>query len=86
MYNVYALLSLKNGKRYIGFTSKTPELRLKEHNKGCNSWARQNRPFELIYMEECDTSKEARNREKFLKSGQGRREIDNVLRARSSTG
>ena len=87
MHSVYVLRSLKNGKRYTGFTSKEPAVRLKEHNKGSNSWSRQNKPFELIRVEQYNSVKEARCREKFLKSGQGRRELDRILlRACSSVG
>jgi len=45
MFNVYVLRSLKNNKRYIGFTSKDLELRLREHNEGKNSYTRNNRPY-----------------------------------------
>ncbi|PIR98027.1 MAG: hypothetical protein COT89_01535, partial [Candidatus Colwellbacteria bacterium CG10_big_fil_rev_8_21_14_0_10_42_22] len=31
----------------MGSTSKTPSIRLKEHNEGTNKWTRQNKPFEL---------------------------------------
>ncbi len=67
--------SIKNRKRYTGFTAKTAEQRLAEHNRGCNKWARENKPFKLIYSELFDSEKEARLRERFLKSGQGRKYI-----------
>ena len=76
MYSIYVLKSLKNSKRYIGFTSKYPRVRLSEHNCGCNKWARENKPFILIYQEEFKTKTEAIKREKFLKSGQGRKWLD----------
>jgi len=76
MYSVYVLRSLKNTKRYIGFTSKDPKIRLSEHNYGCNKWTRANKPFKLLYKEFFVSKKEAQNREKFLKSGQGRKWLD----------
>ena len=79
MFFAYVLKSLKNGKRYVGYTSKEPETRLMEHNKGCNSWTKQNGPFELIYQEAYLTKTEAITREKFLKSGQGRKWLDESL-------
>jgi putative endonuclease len=79
MFIVYVIESLKNNKRYTGFTAKTAELRLAEHNRGCNKWARENKPFKLIYSELFDTEKEARRREKFLKSGQGRKYISSKI-------
>ena len=78
MYYVYVLRSLKNNKKYIGYTSKTPEQRLKEHNKGDSSWTKQNRPFKLVYNEGFKTKTEAIKREKFLKSGKGRESLDKI--------
>jgi len=79
MYTVYVLISLRNGKRYIGSTSKTPEQRLEEHNKGCNKWTRTNGPFKLTYTEEFDNKTESIKREHFLKSGQGRKYLDKII-------
>jgi putative endonuclease len=79
MFFVYILESLKNGKRYVGYTSKTPEQRLKEHNSGSNKFTSQNSPFELIYSEVYSTKTMAMSREKFLKSGVGRKWIDNNI-------
>ena len=76
MYNVYVLLSLKNGKRYVGFSRKSPEERLVEHSAGCNQWTRQNGPFKLIYSKPYQNRSEALSKEKFLKSGQGRKWLD----------
>ncbi|GEM_PF-756917 len=75
---VYVLKSRRNGKRYIGCTSKRVEVRLKEHNSGSNQWTRQNGPFDLVYYEEFVCVKEARQRERFLKSGQGRKFLDKI--------
>ncbi|OGZ27440.1 MAG: hypothetical protein A2365_03115 [Candidatus Nealsonbacteria bacterium RIFOXYB1_FULL_40_15] len=76
MFFVYILKSLKNGKRYIGCTGKEPEIRIIEHNSGCNKWTRVNKPFKLIYKELYNSKTEALKRENFLKSGQGRKFID----------
>jgi len=76
MFVVYILRSLKNNKRYIGQTSKDAFLRLKEHNSGSNKWTRENGPFGIIYSEIFDTRTEAIKREHFLKSGQGRKWLD----------
>ena len=65
MYYVYVLRSLKNAKRYIGYTSKSPQLRMKEHNAGSNQYTKGNRPFELIHYEECDNEDFAIKRERF---------------------
>jgi putative endonuclease len=78
-YYVYVLESLRNGKRYTGSTCKAPETRLKEHNGGSNRWTRQNRPFPLVYCEECQSRAEANRRERFLKSGAGRKMRDELV-------
>lgn len=82
MFNIYVLKSLKNAKRYVGFTSKSAQERLVEHNSGKNSFTRQNKPFMLIYTEEYPTKTEAMKREKFLKSGQGRKFLDQIVNFR----
>ncbi|MEK7598812.1 MAG: GIY-YIG nuclease family protein [Patescibacteria group bacterium] len=76
MFAVYVLRSLKNKKRYIGYTSKNPLERLNEHNRGCNKWSRENKPFVIIHVEEYTNKEEAIQRENFLKSGQGRKWLD----------
>lgn len=78
MFFVYVLKSHKNSKRYIGYTSKTPEERLKEHNSGTNKFTSNNGPFSIIYTEVYKTKIEAIKREKFLKSGKGREFLDNI--------
>ena len=80
MFRIYVLKSLKNGKRYIGYTGKTAEKRLIEHNSGTNTFTRQNSPFVLIYIEEGYTKTEAIKRENFLKSGKGREFLDKIIR------
>jgi putative endonuclease len=79
MFSIYVLKSLKNNKRYTGYTSKTPQERLREHNSGKNNFTRQNRPFVLVYNERYETKTEAMKREIFLKSGQGRKFLDSIL-------
>ena len=76
MFTVYVIRSLKNGKRYAGYTSKDAILRLSEHNNGSNSWTRTNKPFEIVYTETHENKTEAIKRERFLKSGQGRKFLD----------
>ncbi|MBF0490598.1 MAG: GIY-YIG nuclease family protein [Candidatus Omnitrophica bacterium] len=80
MNYIYVLRSLKNGKRYVGSTKLRPEERLKQHHQGSNRWTSQNGPFELVYSEEFLTFSDARKRERFLKSGIGRKFLDNFLK------
>jgi len=79
MYYVYVLKSLKNNKRYIGHTGKNPQLRTKEHNAGSNQYTKGNRPYELVYSERHGSEDFAIKREKFLKSGAGRRVLNRIL-------
>ena len=85
-FTVYVLKSLRNKKRYIGYTSKDALERLKEHNSGSNNWSSQNGSFELVYSEKFSNKVDAIKRENFLKSGQGRKYLNSLLRATSSAG
>lgn len=76
MFTVYVLKSLRNSKRYVGSTSKEAAVRLEDHKNGSNQWTRQNGPFELLFQEHYNTKQEALKRERFLKSGQGRKWLD----------
>ena len=79
MHYVYVLRSKRNNKRYIGYTRKEPLDRLHDHNTGSNVWTRQNGPFELISFEPFSDKKAALNREKYLKTGAGRKFLDKVI-------
>ena len=78
MFIVYVLKSLKNKKRYVGYTGRNLDLRLKEHNNGYSKFTKHNGPFEIYYKEFYDNKSEAIKRERFLKSGQGRKFLDNL--------
>ena len=78
MFYVYVLKSLRNKKRYVGYTGKEVFIRLKEHNSGCNKFTKNNCPFEIYHTEKFEDKKSAIQREKFLKSGQGRKFLDSM--------
>ena len=82
MYKVYVLRSQKSGKRYVGMTSQPLNQKLKEHNDGTGFalWTRGHRPYELVHSEIFETKTEALKRERFLKSGDGRRVLDIKLK------
>lgn len=71
MYTVYAIRSLTRNYIYVGMTSDLEE-RLRRHNAGYEQTTKPYRPFELIYKEEVESRIEARNREKYFKSGVGK--------------
>ena len=73
MYHIYFAKSIKNGKVYVGRTSKKPEARIVEHNNGSNKWTRVNGPFKLIYFESFKCKEDLIERETFYKTGIGKR-------------
>jgi len=83
MYYVYVLKSLRNGKRYIGCTRLKPYERLQRHNWGSNRFTKANKPFILIHKENYQNITLARKRENFLKSGAGRKLLDNLFQLKT---
>ncbi len=79
MYCVYVLKSLKDGKLYYGFTNNLIE-RMKQHNNGEVKSTKSRIPFELIYFEKVSTLVDARKRERYFKSGFGRKYVKNKLK------
>lgn len=77
---IYVLLSLKDKKRYIGFTAGLKN-RLKEHGEGKVFSTKHRRPLILIYAEGCLNEEDARRREKHLKTTDGRRFLAKRLKA-----
>ena len=71
MFYVYVLYGKEQDKFYIGFTEDLEE-RLKEHNKGNCYTTKRLHNFELAYYEVCKSVKDARDRERQLKTGFGR--------------
>jgi putative endonuclease len=80
MWSVYFLQSSRTGKYYVGVTSKEPQERLKEHNSGHNEWTKHNGPFVLRYHESYLCKEDAYYREKFYKSGFGKKIRDCILK------
>ncbi len=78
MYYVYVLKSLKTGQCYKGLTNNL-EKRLKEHQKGKNKSTRLQLPLKLVHVEICKNRIEARQLEKFFKSGFGREIITEIM-------
>jgi len=76
---VYVLLSLKTGEWYIGSTRDLRK-RISSHNHGDNIATKGARPWKLIYAELGLNREDARAREKYLKSGMGRRYLKNRMK------
>lgn len=77
VYIVYILRSQKDGKRYIGITNNL-ERRLQEHNSGKTKSTKTRIPVDVIYIETYDSLREARLREKYLKTSAGRRYLKEI--------
>jgi len=80
VYFTYVLRSRKDGKFYTGSTNNI-DRRLKEHDRGDQKSTKSRRPFELVLKETYEIRTEAREREKYLKSGSGREFLKNKLNA-----
>lgn len=78
MYFVYVLRSAKDEKLYYGLTANL-EYRLEEHNKGYVQATKSRTPFDLVYFETVQNLTEARKKERYFKSGFGRKYIKNKL-------
>ena len=72
MFSVYVLQSLKDGELYVGFTDNLRK-RLGKHNAGRVFSTKMRRPLKVIYVEVCFDEQDARAREKYLKTGTGKR-------------
>ncbi|MGJ8641733.1 MAG: GIY-YIG nuclease family protein [Opitutaceae bacterium] len=79
MYDVYILHSDSDEGLYIGFTSDL-NTRVKAHNAGQSRSTASRCPLRLIYYEAYAMEDDALGRERYLKSGAGRRYIDKQLR------
>ena len=77
-FYVYILFSKKDKKLYIGFTENL-EARISEHFKGKVPATKDRRPLMLIHYEAFRNRKDVKAREKFLKSGFGRRQLKKAL-------
>ena len=78
MFYTYVLISENDRNFYIGFT-KDLEKRLDEHQHGSVASTAHRRPLKMVYYEACLNEKDAIKREKYFKSGFGRRFLRNRL-------
>jgi putative endonuclease len=78
MYYVYVLQSEIDSGLYIGYTADLVS-RLRVHNAGESQSTSSRYPLRLIYYEAYVLEEDAMGRERFLKSGSGRRYLDKQL-------
>jgi len=74
MFYVYVLQAESDAGLYIGFSTDLKR-RLKQHQAGESQATAHRGPWTLIYYEAYSMRQDAEGRERFLKSGAGRRYI-----------
>ncbi len=83
MFYVY-ILRLNNNQLYTGYTSDLKR-RIAEHQTGQSEFTAKRLPVELIHYEAYKLESDARRREKFLKTTEGkellRKQIRDVLKS-----
>ncbi|OHA89364.1 MAG: excinuclease ABC subunit C [Candidatus Zambryskibacteria bacterium RIFCSPHIGHO2_01_FULL_43_27] len=79
MNYTYILKSKRDSKLYVGSTTNLRK-RFWQHANGKSSYTKSRGPFALIYYEACVDEGDARSREKYLKSGRGKRFIKDRLK------
>ena len=67
MFYTYILQSKKDETHYVGYTANLQK-RLKIHNQGKVKYTKGHLPYTVIYFEEYSSKKEAKDREKIIKS------------------
>lgn len=76
---VYVLLSQKDQKFYVGYTSDLKQ-RLTNHFNGESSSTAPRRPFNLIFCEYFLSKSDALRREKYLKTSAGKKGLKLIIR------
>ena len=80
MYYVYVLISKKDGKFYIGFTSDLKH-RIAQHKEGVVRSTSSRLPVKLIYYEAYLEEKDARRNEQYYKTTKGRNDLRKKLQS-----
>ncbi len=80
MWYVYCLQSLRFRKLYVGFTNNLKQ-RFNEHSTGRGGdFTKKNGPWKLIFYEVHCNKRDAREMERFYKSGYGREVLRDKLK------
>lgn len=79
-YYIYVIRSIKDKRFYTGCTTDLRK-RFQEHDENkFKSWTKGRGPFEMLYYEMCKNKEDAYQREKYLKTGMGKRYIKNRIK------
>ena len=76
---IYLIQSKKTGQLYKGYTTDLKK-RLVEHNRGLNFSTKTQKPWEIIHYEAYLDERDAKRREKYLKTSQGMRLLQRMLK------
>jgi len=79
MFYVYVLQSTNDRSWYTGYTADLRK-RFNEHNENKAGFTKYRGPWNIIYYEVCLNQQDATAREKYLKSGMGKRYLKNRLK------
>ena len=71
-------MSEKDGTLYVGYTADLKD-RMRRHKAGQSRDTARKLPVKLVYYEACLSDKDAKAREKYFKTGFGRRFLKNRL-------
>ena len=78
-YYVYVLRNRRKDFMYIGYSENIPA-RFKTHNTGKVKSTKHFRPLRLIHYEAYSNKKDAKRREKYLKTNRGRTTLLTMLK------
>ena len=78
-YSVYVLISLKDQKFYIGYSTNFDK-RFEDHTNGQVISTQKRRPLELIYIEYHKNKYDALRRERYFKTTKGRKALRLMVR------
>ncbi|MDP2910044.1 MAG: GIY-YIG nuclease family protein [bacterium] len=79
MHYTYVLLSERDKKLYIGFTSNLKR-RFSEHERGEVESTKNRRPLKLVFYEAFQSVKDASRREKYFKTDKGKSSLKQIIR------
>lgn len=71
MFTTYILKSDLDGRYYYGYTERSVEDRLREHNDGKSFHTNKFRPWKLIWFASFSTKEQAQDFERYLKTPSG---------------
>ena len=79
MFTVYILHSDSLNRFYIGFTSDSPEERLRKHLANHQGFTSKATDWKIVFTESFDNKPSAMNREKQIKNWKSRKMIEKLI-------